>query len=149
MNAYRVSKCRYIEDLTGKGAALYGGRWNSKGVYILYTSLTASLALLENRVHMSEMPGEDYCLGTLVIPDDKVVSFDIKELPSDWFKYPSPVILKRFGDEFIKANKFLGMKIPSAVLPEEHNLLINPAHPDMKKVSMIYSRSITIDERLF
>jgi RES domain-containing protein len=149
MNVYRVGKCRFIDDLSGKGAALYGGRWNSKGVYVLYASLTASLALLENRVHMSRMPGEDYCLGTLVIPDEKITSISIKDLPAEWSRYPSPASLKKIGDDFISENKFLGMKIPSAILPEENNLLINPSHPDMKKVKLINSRSITIDERLF
>ena len=149
MLVYRVAKCTYIKDLSGKGAFMFGGRWNSKGVYMLYTSTTPSLALLENRVHMPAIPKEDYCLGTLSIPDDKLSIMDNKDLPEGWFKYPAPGYLKSIGDNFIKNRNFLGLIIPSSVLPEEKNVLINPHHPDMKKVKLTTSRPIPIDSRLF
>lgn len=149
MLVYRVAKCTFIRDLSGQGAFLYGGRWNSKGISMLYTSITASLALLENRVHMTAFPKEEYCLATLTIPDDKLTTMETKDLPNDWNKYPAPVYLKSIGDSFIKDGHFLGLLIPSSVLPEEKNVLLNPSHSDMKKVKLTTSRPIPIDIRLF
>ena len=77
MDVYRISPCRYNSDLSGTGAAMYGGRWNSKGVYVVYTSSTPSLALLESVVHLPAIPREKYCLATIKIPEDKIL--EIKE----------------------------------------------------------------------
>lgn len=149
MDVYRVTKCAYINDLSGWGASVYPGRWNSKGVYILYTSLTPSLALLENRVHMPSMPNEDYCLAKLSIPGDKIQDIELSDLPSDWFTFPAPHKLKLIGDTFVKDNIYLGLIIPSAVLPEEQNLLINPRHADFAFSKVVSVRNIPIDGRLF
>jgi RES domain-containing protein len=102
MDAYRISKCKYIKDFTGRGAATFGGRWNSKGIYMIYAAATPSLALLENIVHMAAIPSDEYCLAKLVIPDNKIAEIKESELPSDWAKYPSPDKLKAIGDKFIK-----------------------------------------------
>lgn len=147
MKVYRISKCQYIEDLEGTGAARYPGRWNSKGVYILYTAATPSLALLESVVHISNIAISSYCMICLNVPEDKIKTITAAELPDNWFVNPAIDALKQTGDSFIKENKFLGLKIPSAIMPEENNFLLNPAHPDFKKISTVYVRTIPIDER--
>jgi RES domain-containing protein len=149
MDAYRVSSCRYINDLSGTGAGTYGGRWNSKGTYVLYASLTPSLALLENIVHMASIPIEDYCLAKYMVPDDKIKTIKITDLPSDWSSYPSPLHLKIVGDQFVLDNIFLAIKLPSVIMPEENNILINPRHPDFKRIKNESTRRIPIDVRLF
>lgn len=149
MLVYRVAKCTYIDDLSGMGASLFAGRWNSKGIFMLYASLTPSLALLENRVHMTVLPTEEFCLAKLSIPDDKVFAIEAVDLPVDWYKYPAPSVLKKIGDAFIRDMVYLALKIPSAVLPEEYNVLINPNHPDAVKIKQVSKRPIPIDERLF
>ena len=148
MKVFRISKCNFIDDLAGTGAALYGGRWNSKGIYILYTAATASLALLETIVHTSTFPKQDFCMLEIDIPDNKVLELKEKQLPADWRKFPSPSALKKIGDTFCRNREYLVLKIPSVILPEEYNYLINPEHPDFKKIKVIKKNKIIIDERL-
>ena len=147
MKVYRISKCEYISDLNGTGAAQYAGRWHSKGTYILYTSATASLALLESVVHISNIAVTSYCMTCLSVPEDKIKTIASNELPRNWFSNPPPDALKKIGDSFVKENKFLALKIPSAIMPEENNFLLNPRHIYFKKVSVVYTRNIPIDER--
>jgi RES domain-containing protein len=148
MQVFRISKCKHNKDLSGFGAADKGGRWNSKGIFILYSSLTPSLAMLETVAHLAVIPNENYCLAVIDIPDDKILELNESDLPSDWCDFPASDSLKKIGDEFVVEGKFLGLKIPSAVLKEESNLLINPSHPDFKKAKLISSNMISIDVRL-
>jgi RES domain-containing protein len=147
MKVYRISKCEYISDLEGTGAARYPGRWNSKGVYILYTAATPSLALLESVVHISNIAVSSYCMICLSVSEDKIKTIASTDLPANWFMNPPPDVLKKTGDLFIKENKFLALRIPSAIMPEENNYLLNPAHEDFKKITTVYIRTIPIDER--
>lgn len=148
MKVYRISKCKYIEDLSGTGAASYSGRWHSKGTHVLYTAQTSSLALLESVVHIAKIAQRDYCMICLEIPEDNIRRIEQAELPSDWFMNPSPDNLKAFGDHFITNRKFFALQLPSAIMPEEYNFLLNPNHPDFKKVKLLYRRTLPIDERL-
>jgi RES domain-containing protein len=147
MKVYRISKCDFISDLRGTGAARYPGRWHSKGTYILYTAASPSLALLESVVHISNIAVASYCMVCLSVPEDKLKSITASELPDSWFANPPADILRSIGDEFIRENKFLALKIPSAIMPEEHNYLLNPGHTDFIKVAVVYTRIIPIDER--
>lgn len=149
MIVYRIGDCRYINDLTGKGAALYGGRWNSRDTYIVYTAQSRALALLEAVVHIGKVPATGYCMATIDIPDDSIEIMQVKKLPADWTNNPPPDYLKETGDNFIRAGRHLALQIPSALMPEEHNYLINPAHPAFKKLKIVSVRPITMDERLF
>lgn len=148
-NVYRISKCLYIDDLRGTGAAAFAGRWHSKGTYILYTANSPSLALLESVVHMAGIPLVDYCMVCLEIPDDKIAKTNIKDLPNNWYSNPSPGALGIIGDNFIKQNEHLALEVPSAIMPEETNLLLNPNHVDFPKVKVSYRRTIPIDKRFF
>lgn len=148
MYVYRISKCKYINDLSGFGAANFPGRWNSKGTYMLYTAATASLALLENIVHISTIPTESYCIATIVLPEDKISNIDIAELPKGWNQYPAPEKLKHIGDDFIGKNEKLALRIPSAIMPEDFIFLINCRHPDFGKVEISAIREIEFDKRL-
>lgn len=147
-NVFRISKCKYIDDLKGTGAANFSGRWHSKGTYILYTAATASLALLESVVHLSGIPQEDYCMICLEIPDNSVLTITLKELPENWFTNPPPGSLANIGDQFVHKNQYLALQLPSAIMPEDTNLLLNPNHKDFEKIRIIYRRKIPIDMRL-
>jgi RES domain-containing protein len=148
MNVYRISKCKFIDSLTGTGAATFGGRWNSKGVRIFYTAATPSLALLESVVHISNIPVDNYCMATIEIPEDKIIEIKLIDLPDNWFVNPAPDRLKSIGDKFIKDNIFLALKLPSAIMMEDFNFLLNPNHADFGKIKSISTRTIPIDERL-
>ncbi len=148
MKVFRISKCTFINDLTGQGAARYGGRWNSKGTYVLYAASSASLALLENLVHIPTINPEGFCVLCLDIPDDLVLAYEKSLLPKNWQEYPAPSALKSIGDLFIQNNKFLCLKVPSSILHEDDILLINPNHHLFNKVKINYSRAIDLDKRL-
>lgn len=146
---YRISKCVYIDDIRGTGAAAFAGRWHSKGTYILYTAATPSLALLESVVHLSRIPVVEYCMICLEIPDTNIKKVNITELPYNWYFNPCPQDIAIIGDHFIKQNKYLGMEVPSVVIPEETNVLLNPNHADFSEVKVAYKRKIPIDQRFF
>ncbi len=148
MVVYRIGNCQYIDDLTGKGAALYGGRWNSKDTYMVYTAESAALALLETVVHIGKIPEKGFCMVALQLPTNSTETLTTDKLPEGWSKNPAPDALKKIGDAFVKNGKKLGLRVPSVVMPEEYNLLLNPLHPDFKKVKVIRRRPIPIDERL-
>lgn len=148
MIVYRISKKQYIHDLTGFGAANFPGRWNSKGVYVLYTAATPSLALLESVVHITSLVQVEYSLAKIFIPDDLIVEISTTDLPENWYVFPAPGDLKKFGDDFVRENKFLTLKVPSSIMPEDTNLLINPAHPAFSKVKILSVRQLDIDSRL-
>jgi RES domain-containing protein len=148
MKVYRISPCKFNSDLSGYGASISGGRWNSKGVFLLYTSNSSSTAMLEVVVHLSVIPIIDYYIAVLSIPEDTILEIKESDLPPDWLQYPSSDTLKKIGDDFVASNKFLALKVPSAVLSIEYNYLINPLHYDFSKVELISSERIAIDERL-
>lgn len=148
MIVYRISKQQYINDLSGFGAANFPGRWNSKNVYVLYTAATPSLALLESVVHINKLVQAEYAMATIYLPDSSFELLMPGNLPEDWDTFPPPDRLKKFGDDFIREQKTLALKIPSSIMPEDFNLLINPAHPDFTKVKVESIRKLTIDSRL-
>jgi len=148
MTVYRIADCQYISDLTGKGAALHGGRWNSKDTYVAYTAQSPSLALLEAVVHFGKLPEAGCCLATIEIPDSSILTMPPENLPPGWHTHPPPLYLKSMGDKFIKANKFLAMAIPSVLMMEEYNYLLNPGHSLFKEVKILSQRPVKLDERL-
>ncbi len=149
MIVYRIANTAYSNDISGTGAKLLGGRWNSRGIPILYTSGHISLALLEMLVNTQF---KDYAIPldllSIQFPDSiELAEVSFKKLKKDWIK---DFEYTRFiGDEFLKDKQRLVLKIPSAVIPEEHNFLINPLHPDFKKVKILDTRSFRTDVRLF
>lgn len=148
MKVYRIANCNYIHDISGTGAALYGGRWNNKGTYVLYGASSSSLALLESIVHISSVVQLKLCIACLQLPTDDFKEIHESELPDGWQNNPPPFILKSIGDAFVRENKFLALKLPSAIIPFEYNFLINPAHPQFKLIQSEFVRQISIDERL-
>jgi RES domain-containing protein len=148
MVVYRISKCPYIDNLSGEGASKYGGRWNSKGVAILYTASSAALAMLESVVHLSKLSTPDFCLASIDVPVTKIATIGPNNLPNDWRTNPPPDHLKKIGDQFIASGQSLVLRIPSVIMPTEFNYLINPSHPDFGIVKILSQQSLDIDSRL-
>ncbi|SDD16498.1 RES family NAD+ phosphorylase [Niabella drilacis] len=148
MKIYRISKCAYIDDLSGTGAASFPGRWHNKGTYILYTAASPSLALLESVVHITTIVKLELCIIGLEIPGTSIQEVFREQLPEGWFRNPPPDQLKNIGDQFVEEGQFLALKVPSAVMQEEYNYLLNPAHPDFESVKVVYSRHLHLDQRL-
>lgn len=148
MKVFRISKCRFIEDLSGNGAYLNGGRWNNEGTYALYTASTASLAMLETLAHLDVLPN-GYCLVTLNVPDEDSLVIDTEQLPANWQQYPAPTTLQTLGDRLLKNKNYLSIHFPSALLPEDRVILLNPRHPKFHRVALESMRNLDISERLY
>jgi RES domain-containing protein len=150
MKVYRIAKTQYIHDLSGSGAKIYGGRWNHRGTSMIYTSENRALATVEYLVHvpLSIVP-PDLGLAILQIPDNITPKeIPMSELPDNWREYPAPSKLAELGTAWVKVNESLLLRVPSAVIEHEFNILINPLHPDMKHVAILQIESYTIDKRL-
>jgi len=150
MIVYRLSKSKYSADLSGKGAEKAGGRWNSKGVAMVYTSASRALCTAEVAVHvpLGIVPA-DYELVTIDIPDDSVTEAHIRDLPVDWQSFPHSNSTQKFGDRFVHEGKFLVLKVPSVVVQGEYNFLINPKHEEAAKVRVVNKEPFLFDKRLF
>jgi len=151
MEAYRLSREKFADVLSGKGAALKGARWNSIGVELIYTATNRSLAMAEVAVHLSiaTLPS-DYVIMQLHIPDDvSLQKINISALPLNWNTFPHPVETQAIGDAFIYNNEYCVLQIPSAVTQGDYNLLINPNHADFKRIKIISTERFTFDQRMF
>jgi RES domain-containing protein len=150
MIVYRLSKEKYGNDLSGKGAELSGGRWNSKGVAMVYTSDSRALCTTEIAVHtpLGNIPN-NYELISLEIPDNLIGEVDIKKLPAGWNSIPHSQYTREIGDRFITDNIYLILRVPSAVVPGDFNYLINPMHVEISKVKIIEISKFDFDNRLF
>jgi RES domain-containing protein len=148
MIVYRLSRKKFIHDLSGKGAELFGGRWNSKGFAMLYTTESKSLATLEILVHVhnDEIP-VDYCCITLDIPDD-IETLNTNKLISHWKDISNETYTQKIGTDFVNANNHLVLKVPSAIIDTEFNYLINPHHTLAKKIKIIQVQEFSFDKRL-
>ncbi|MEO6632367.1 MAG: RES family NAD+ phosphorylase [Mucilaginibacter sp.] len=150
MKVYRVVKSlKRVKDLSGMGAFKNGGRWNSKGTYMLYTSINSSLAYLENLVHFDTDVPTNLHIAEIELADDSM----IYQLPDD--KYPRDwqskdnLANKVLGDKWMLDKKFLGIKIRSAINPSEYNILLNPLFSGYHdKLIIISTQTIPVDSRL-
>ena len=151
MIVFRLSKSRHAKDLSGKGAEKYGGRWNSKGVAILYTSDSRALCTAEIAVHtpLGILPF-DYEVVLINIPDNIIIpELELSELPKNWKSIPHSHSTQEIGDKFVDDDQFLAIKVPSAVVQGEFNYLINPAHTDFRSITIEKTEPFNFDERLF
>lgn len=151
MELFRITQELYASDLSGNGSYIYGGRWNSEGNYALYTSFSRSLALLETLAHVPAklLHNKPYLLITLRVPDKELVKkINVKDLPSGWDAIDAPLFTQRIGDRFLHDNNQLLMEVPSVLMPEESNFILNPLFKGMKKVSIIHKRRIVFDNRI-
>lgn len=133
---------------TGEGAAKFGGRWNSRGVAVVYTSATRSLAALETLVHLNHPGPFKYKIIRIEFSDALVDSMGISRLPSGWRTEPPPRASQRVGDRWVKAARSAVLALPSVIIPEESNFLLNPAHADFKKIRIGKPVDFTFDSRL-
>jgi RES domain-containing protein len=150
MLAWRIAKRRHALDRTGAGAALRGGRWNSANVPAIYAGLSAEIAAFEKLVHAGLILPADLVVVRLELPDGTGL-YDrprVEDLPKGWHDLPSSPAAAGYGDEFLLKGERLGLIVPSAVIPEAANVVINPRHPRMADVSMVITRPFAFDPRL-
>lgn len=151
MRVFRLTKEKYKEDLSGKGAETHGGRWNSKGTRMLYAADSRALAKLEVAVNMplNKLP-KNYYMIALEIPDHLIWEYDVNILKGkDWKNNPPIKFTQTEGDEFVVFGKALAMKVPSSVVQGDYNYLVNPEHKDTDKIKIISIEKFSFDLRLF
>ncbi len=148
---YRVLRKKYARSpFDGEGAYRYGGRWSSPGVRLSYTSEHQSLALLEYFVHLDkDDPPTDLVLAIADVPDnlarDRV---EIGQLPPNWRDPAAPPELVRFGDEFVERGEHCLLVVPSALAPHDYNWLLNPEHPEFKRIVIRQPEPLAYDPRM-
>jgi RES domain-containing protein len=148
MIVYRICNEQYSLDLSGNGARKFGGRWNEIDIPMLYASEHISLAALEILVHNGYSKFIiEFDLVTIELPKTaKVMHVDEDMLGDNWKLDTSTT--HAVGTSLIRSN-FLACKVPSAVIPEEHNFLINPLHAEFDKVRIVNKRRFEFEQRLF
>jgi RES domain-containing protein len=150
MMCYRIVRSAYKEDLSGEGAEKYGGRWNSIGTRALYCCENRALALLE--ILANSFPGiklTDYYILEIDIPEQlKIYQPKLEQLPNNWNSVPMNNATKLFGDDFMEKANYVGMCVPSTLMPYEYNFVFNPFHPDYKKIKIRGAEAFNIDVRL-
>ncbi len=149
MIVYRLATGIHKDDLSGTGSKLFGGRWNSPGIPALYTAENISLAVLEILVRADKYTVPlTYSLLKISVPDTAtlvtVQETKLKRLWEDDLSYT-----QWMGDEMLKANDALILKVPSAIVPEENNYILNTRHSDFKKIKIVNTAGFDFDKRLF
>jgi RES domain-containing protein len=147
--AWRIVKEKHAATaFSGEGAAKTGGRWNSRGVPVVYTSSTESLAALETLVHLNPPVPFKYVAFRLQFDNALIENVPLNRLPAEWRVEPPPPSTKAIGDAWMREVRSAVLALPSVIIPGEPNYLLNPAHPAFKKISIGKSERFAFDPRL-
>lgn len=150
MELFRITQEKYAEDLSGTGARSFGGRWNSEGLFAVYTSSSRALALLETLAHtpIKMLNERRYILITLSVPDSiKPHEIELDKLTAGWDAPAINPLTKKLGDKFLREKTGLLLSVPSVLIPEERNFVLNPMHKDLTRARISYTRRIAFDKR--
>lgn len=150
MIVYRICNKLYANDLQGIGAKMYGGRWNNVGNAVVYTSSSRALAALEVLVHLpsTTLKKLDFTMVSIEIPENSVEEIFYADIKRDFQINRFSTYFKNIGDNWLRENSSLLLKVPSVVIHEEMNYLINPNHKDFNKVKLTETKLFRFDDRL-
>jgi RES domain-containing protein len=147
---WRIARRPYALDRLGTGARDTGGRWNSPGTAVIYTSATITIAALERLVHVAGVVPADLVVVRVELPDTySSESPALADLPGDWNAIPPRPGSMGFGTRWARENRSLVLYVPSVVIPEDLNGVINPTHPEFDRVNMTIKRAFHYDPRIF
>jgi RES domain-containing protein len=148
--AWRIVKRRLARTaFDGEGARRFGGRWNSKGVAVVYLAQSQSLAALEILVQIDSPPLlEHYAALPVSIEPNLITRIDMSSLPNNWKTYAPPKRIRAIGDDWVAAARSAVLQVPSVIVPLESNYLLNPHHPDFPKLKIGKPVRFTFDPRL-
>ena len=153
MTVFRIEREKYLTTtLSGIGASMAKGyRWNSLHTKLVYTSESRALATLEVSVHLDlseDLPSDRFYVA-IDIPDDiTIMEVNIEDLPPEWDSKPPTLTTQIIGDDFVYDNEAAVLKVPSSIVHQEFNYLINPNHPDARKISVRHAIPMTFDARM-
>lgn len=153
MRVFRVEREKYLKTtLEGIGAALADGyRWNSLNTFLVYTAESRALATLEVSVHLDlneDLPTDRYYVEIDIPNDITILELKIEELPDGWDSKPPLLETQFIGDDFVKEKSAAILKVPSSIVQQEFNYLINTNHPDAARISVVSTTPFKFDERL-
>lgn len=152
--AWRIIRKKRLSDaFTGEGARLGGGRWNHVGTPVIYVSETLSLAALEIFVHFTRRDirlSKSLVAIPVDIPDSlKIAVVPVQDLESGWRTSPPSNSTKDIGTEWVQKKTSSILRVPSAVIPDEYNFVLNPVHTKFKKIKIGKAQAFTLDERMW
>jgi RES domain-containing protein len=153
MNIFRLHSERLVDGTlvdprSGNGAAKYGGRWNNKLFPVVYCAESRSLSVLECVVHMAELP-DNYCLTVFSIPEGvQIESVDAGLLPAGWNGDVTITTTKDIGTEWLTSRRTAVLRVPSVVVEDEFNYLLNPQHGDFSRITIRPPEKFRFDARL-
>ncbi|WP_297475311.1 RES family NAD+ phosphorylase [Ferrovum sp.] len=150
MYVWRIAKKQFALDRQGSGARLAGGRWNNPGVAVVYAGMTPEIAAMEKLVHTGDILPTELVLVRIDLPDIKSLyrSYEVEDLPKGWDALPGSSA-ENIGDSFVMKRNFFGLIVPSAVMSEARNIVLNPNHKAFASVRMNIVRPFEFDSQLF
>ena len=152
MRIWRLIRAPFaVAAFDGEGAGRAGGRWNSRGMRVAYAAPSRSLAQLEIVVHIDRTQApRDYVFVEADLPDDTIETILASSLAPGWRGEPPPPALRNIGDQWAQARRSLALRVPSVLVPEEYNVMINPLHPHFSRLRIVGRPVPTLfDPRLF
>lgn len=147
MLVYRIVLSKYDSNLSASSRA---ARWNNNDVKVIYTSSSQSLACLENVVHRSKLGlSANFSVLVIEIPDSvAITTLDMEVLPNDWKDFANMYLTQKIGDNWIYAGRTAVLKVPSSIVSDEYNYLINPLHPDFEVIKLVKTKPFLFDDRI-
>jgi RES domain-containing protein len=152
VRVFRICRKTHARDpLSGRGAIRVAGRWHSQGVRVVYAAGSRALAALEVLVHVdADLAPGDLVRIEIDLPESvRIETVKAASLAAGWRAHPAPATLRAIGDRWIGRGTSAVLRVPSAVIPEESNYLLNPAHAEVKRVSVVAIEPFAFDARLF
>lgn len=150
ITTWRICAPRYASTAySGEGARIHGGRWNSKGRAVVYSSESLSLAVLEQLVHVED-PGvlDAFVVVSATVDEARIEVLSPASLPDDWRAYPASLSLRAFGDTWLSEGRSLALRVPSVTVRGQYNYLINPSHPDFAGIEVSNPEPLDLDPRI-
>jgi len=150
IKTWRICAPEYADvAYSGEGARIHGGRWNSKGRAVVYSSESISLAVLEQLVHTEDpMVLDAFVVVSATLDEGSIELLAPSSLPDDWRTYPAPSSLKEIGDAWLSEGRSLVLKVPSVTVKGQHNYLINLTHSDFGSIEASEPEALDLDPRI-
>lgn len=153
MRGWRVCKAKYTQAaLSGEGARRYGSRWNRPGSPMVYLSESLALAAIEFFVHLDPYGAPPKNLSAVLVEIPETVSVEkqvLKKLPRDWFRIDPPASTQDLGTAWLQSTRSCGLLVPSVLIQQESNILLNPLHPDFTQITIVRIDAFDLDPRLW
>jgi RES domain-containing protein len=147
---WRIAERAHALDRVGIGVRDYGGRWNRPGTAVIYAGATVGIAALEKFVHLAGVGPSDLVLVRVELPEKcSIEEPELADLPGDWNSVPIRPASMDFGTAWARKRRSLVLYVPSALVPEERNAVLNPSHPEFAAVRMSIQRDFQYDPRLY